>query len=50
MCYRNMAERLQKEKRELETTLNSKVELLKKQYEGSTRAGKMVQKALLIEN
>ena len=54
LCYRNMAERLQKEKRELETTLNEKVELVRDFWrnnikEGSTRAGKMVQRALLTD-
>ena len=50
--YRNLSEQIRKEKRKLANTLNDKTELVRdfwrsKVYEGSTRAGRMVQAALL---
>lgn len=49
--YRNLAEKLRKEKRNTVLVLNDKIELVRdfwrnKILEGSTRAGKMVQRAL----
>jgi hypothetical protein len=49
--YRNLSERLRKEKCELTSSMNEKVELIRDFWrnnvkEGSTRGGKMVQKAL----
>lgn len=49
--YRNLSERLRKEKCELASSMNEKVELIRDFWrnnvkEGSTRGGKMVQKAL----
>ena len=49
--YRNLSERLRKEKRELANTLNSKLELVRDFWrnniaEGSTRAGRIVQMGL----
>ena len=50
--YRNLAEKLQKEKREMNSAMNEKIELVRdfwrnKIIEGSSRAGRIVQKALL---
>ena len=49
--YRNLSERIRKEKRELASSYNEKIELVRDFWrnnikEGSTRAGRMVQKAL----
>lgn len=52
-CYRDLAERLKKEKYETEQKMNDKVEVVRNFWrnnihEGHTRAGKMVQKALKL--
>ena len=53
-CYRNLAEKLKTEKRELASKMNDKVVLVRDFWrntirEGCTRAGKMVQRALTSE-
>lgn len=50
-CYRNLSEQMRKENRELARSFNEKLELVRDFWrnnikEGSTRAGRMVQKAL----
>lgn len=52
LIYRNLAERLKREKRELSNTLNRKVETVRdfwrnKLCEGSSRSGRMVQAACM---